>query len=109
MVTLSIETSKGKIEYTLLGNGKAILMVVGGHKNCKETIFRKGLDPDKYCFITPFRPGYGLTPLTEQNKAAKGTADLFVALLDKLNIQKSDFCWHLCRRIVCFRNSCQLS
>ncbi len=89
MVTLSIETSKGKIEYTLLGSGKAILMVVGGHTNCKETIFRKGLDSDKYCFITPSRPGYGLTPLTEQNKTAKGTADLLVALLDKLNIQKA--------------------
>jgi pimeloyl-ACP methyl ester carboxylesterase len=89
MTTSQIETPKGKIEYTLLGNGKPILIVVGGHTNCKETIFHKGLDPNKFCFITPSRPGYGLTPLTDQNKTPKGTSDLFVALLDELNIQKT--------------------
>jgi len=68
METLQRETSKGKIEYTLLGNGKPMLIVVGGHTNCKETIFHKGFDPGKYCFVTPSRPGYGLTPLTIQNK-----------------------------------------
>lgn len=66
-----------------------MLIVVGGHTNCKETIFHKGLDPNTFCFVTPSRPGYGLTPLTEENKTPKGTADLFVALLDKLNIQKT--------------------
>ena len=89
MIPFQIETLKGKVEYTLLGNGKPMLIVVGGHTNCKETIFRKGLDPNKFCFITPSRPGYGLTPLTDQNKTPKGTSDLFVALLDKLNIQKA--------------------
>lgn len=89
METLSIETSKGQVEYTLLGNGKPILIVVGGHTNCKETIFHKGLDPKKFCFVTPSRPGYGLTPLTEQNKTPKGTSNLFVALLDELNIHKT--------------------
>lgn len=89
MATSQIETSKGKIEYTLLGNGKPVLIVVGGHTNCKETIFHKGLDLNKFCFVTPSRPGYGLTPLTGQNKTPKGTSDLFVALLDELNIQKA--------------------
>lgn len=89
MTTLQLETSKGKIEYTLLGNGKPILIVVGGHTNCKETIFHKGLDLTKSSFITPSRPGYGLTPLTDQNKTPKGTSDLFIALLDELNIQKT--------------------
>jgi pimeloyl-ACP methyl ester carboxylesterase len=89
MTTSQIETSKGKIEYTLLGNGKPILIVVGGHTNCKETIFHKGLDLNKFCFVTPSRPGYGLTPLTDQNKTPKGASDLFVALLDELNIHKT--------------------
>jgi pimeloyl-ACP methyl ester carboxylesterase len=89
MTTSLAETSKGVIEYTQLGNGRPILIVVGGHTNCKETIFHKGLDPNKFCFVTPSRPGYGLTPLTDQNKTPKGTADLFIALLDKLNIQKT--------------------
>jgi pimeloyl-ACP methyl ester carboxylesterase len=87
MDTLQTTTSKGKIEYTLQGNGKPVLIVIGGHTNCKENIFQKGLDPQKFCFITPSRPGYGLTPLTSQNKTPEGTADLFIALLDKLGIE----------------------
>ncbi len=88
MQTLQIVTAKGKVEYTLLGNGKPLLIVVGGHTSCKENIFHKGFDLERFCFITPSRPGYGLTPLTNQNKSPKGTSDLFVALLDELNIQK---------------------
>jgi pimeloyl-ACP methyl ester carboxylesterase len=88
MTTSQIETSQGKVEYSLLGNGRPMLIVVGGHTNCKETIFHKGLDPDKFCFVTPSRPGYGLTPLTDQNKTPKGTSDLFVTLLDELKIGK---------------------
>jgi pimeloyl-ACP methyl ester carboxylesterase len=89
MTTSQTETLKGKIEYTLLGKGRPVLIIVGGHTNCKETIFHKGLDPNKFCFVTPSRPGYGLTPLTAQNKTPKGTSDLFVALLDELKIQKT--------------------
>lgn len=88
MTTSLIETAKGRIEYTMLGKGIPILVVVGGHTNCKETIFHKGLDTTKFCFITPSRPGYGLTPLTEQNKTPKGTADLFISLMEELKIQK---------------------
>ena len=89
LMTTSIkETAKGKIEYSLRGQGKAILLVHGGHVDCRETIFQKGLDPNKFCFITPSRPGYGNTPLTELNKTPKGTGDLFVALLDELKIKK---------------------
>ncbi len=84
-----IETTKGRIEYSLLGQGKAILFVHGGHVNCRETIFQKGLDPKKFCFITPSRPGYGNTPLTDFNKTPKGTADLFIALLDELKLTKA--------------------
>lgn len=89
MSTSQIQTSKGKVEFTVVGSGRPMLIVVGGHTNCKETIFHKGLDPNRFCFITPSRPGYGSTPLTEQNKTPKGTSDLFVALLDELKIQKT--------------------
>ena len=89
MRTSLIETAKGKIEYSLLGQGKAILFVHGGHVNCRETIFQKGLDPNKFCFITPSRPGYGNTPLTELSRTARGTADLLVALLDELKLPKA--------------------
>jgi len=80
-----INTSKGKIEYTITGQGIPILFVHGGHVNCRETIFRKGLDLNKFCCITPSRPGYGNTPLSDSNKSPKGTADLFIALLEELD------------------------
>lgn len=83
-----IETAKGKIEYSLHGQGKTMLIVHGGHVNCRETIFQKGLDPNKFCFITPSRPGYGNTPLTRSNKTPGETADLFIALLDELKLPK---------------------
>lgn len=83
-----IETSIGKIEYSLHGRGKPILLVHGGHVNCRETIFQKGLDSNGFCSITPSRPGYGSTPLTEFNKTPNGTAQAFMALLDELNIRR---------------------
>ncbi len=86
MTTSIIDTEKGKIEYSMIGEGKAILIVHGGHVNCKEIIFQKGLDVTKFCIITPSRPGYGKTSLTRFNKTPGGTADLFIALLDALNI-----------------------
>lgn len=82
-----IETSRGQVEFTLIGEGYPILFIHGGHTNCQETIYQKGLDPAIFRFITPSRPGYGQTPLSTENKSPKGTADLFIALLDKLNLQ----------------------
>jgi pimeloyl-ACP methyl ester carboxylesterase len=89
MITSIIETTKGKIEYSFRGEGKPIVIVHGGHIDCRETIFQKGLDANKFCFITPSRPGYGNTPLTDSNKTPKGSADLFIALLDELKFSKA--------------------
>jgi pimeloyl-ACP methyl ester carboxylesterase len=72
-----------------MGLGYSFVFFVGGHTNCKETIFHKGIDPSKFCFVTPSRPGYGLTPLTVQNKTPRGTSDLIIALLDELKIPKT--------------------
>jgi pimeloyl-ACP methyl ester carboxylesterase len=67
-MTVSItDTARGQIEYNLLGQGKPILFIHGGHVTCREEIFQKGLNPMEYCFITPSRPGYGHTPLTNEN------------------------------------------
>jgi len=84
MRPILINTTKGKIEYCITGQGTPILFVHGGHVNCRETIFQKGIDLNKYCCVTPSRPGYGNTPLTNSNKSPGGTADLFIALLDEL-------------------------
>lgn len=88
MIIPAIEsTTKGVIEFSRNGRGSRMVVVVhGGHVDCRETLFQKGFDLDTFCFITPSRPGYGKTPLTSENRSPKGTADLIVALLDKLHV-----------------------
>ena len=83
----TIKTGKGQIEYSIAGEGIPILIIHGGHSNCRETLFHKGFDLHKYKLITPSRPGYGNTPL-DGNTTPEKTADLFVALLDYLKIVK---------------------
>jgi len=83
----TIKTDKGQIEYSIDGEGTPILIIHGGHSNCRETLFHKGFDKLKYRLITPSRPGYGNTPLNDNNTPKK-TADLYVALLDYLGIKK---------------------
>lgn len=82
-----INTDKGQIEYSIVGKGKPLIFLHGGHSNCKETLFHKGFDTNKYMLITPSRPGYGKTPLDDKYTPMK-TADLIVALLDYLKIDK---------------------
>lgn len=83
----TIKTDKGQIEYSINGEGTPILIIHGGHSNCRETLFHKGFDKRKYKLITPSRPGYGNTPL-DDNYTPEKTADLYVALLDYLGIEK---------------------
>jgi pimeloyl-ACP methyl ester carboxylesterase len=82
-----ITTKRGVIEFSIRGMGKPILFVHGGHSNCNETLCYKGFDLLKHMVIIPSRPGYGKTPLNN-NKSAIQTADLFVSLLDYLNLDK---------------------
>ncbi len=82
-----IDTDKGQVEYSIVGKGTVVLFLHGGHSNCRETLFRKGFDTNKYQLITPSRPGYGNTPLND-NFSPKKSADLLVSLLDHLRIDK---------------------
>lgn len=82
-----INTDKGQIEYSIVGKGKPVLFLHGGHSNCKETLFHKGFDTNKFQLITPSRPGYGKTPLGDKFTPRK-TADLVVELLNYLKIDK---------------------
>jgi len=84
--TQVIKTTKGIVEYSLIGAGIPILFVHGGHSSCNETLFHKGFDTKKFCLITPSRPGYSKTPLSNL-VSAKDTAELFIALLDELNLK----------------------
>ncbi len=89
MITTVVETNNGFVEYCMIGEGKPIVFIHGGHSNCNESIYYKGLDQNQFRFLTPSRPGYGNTPLTNINKTPQGTADLFIALLDELKIEKA--------------------
>jgi len=82
-----INTELGEIEYSTTGNGKPVLFVHGGHTNCNSTLWHKGFDLKKFQLITPSRPGYQNTPLNN-NKTPKQTADLIIALLDYLSLDK---------------------
>ncbi len=82
-----INTDKGQVEYSIVGKGKPVLFLHGGHSNCKETLFHKGFDTNKFQLITPSRPGYGKTPLGDKFTPRK-TADLVVGLLNYLKIDK---------------------
>jgi pimeloyl-ACP methyl ester carboxylesterase len=82
-----LKTDKGQIEYSIVGKGTPVLFVHGGHSNCRETLFHKGFDTNKYQLITPSRPGYGKTPIDNNTTPAK-TADLLVSLLNQLKIDK---------------------
>lgn len=82
-----INTDKGQVEYSIVGKGKPVLFLHGGHSNCKETLFHKGFDTNKFQLITPSRPGYGNTPLGGNLTPGK-TADLLVSLLNHLKIDK---------------------
>jgi pimeloyl-ACP methyl ester carboxylesterase len=82
-----IDTDKGQVEYSIVGKGKPVLFLHGGHSNCKETLFHKGFDTNNFQLITPSRPGYGKTPLDDKFTPGK-TADLVIALLDYLKIDK---------------------
>lgn len=82
-----IDTDKGQAEYSIVEKGKPVLFLHGGHSNCKETLFHKGIDTNKFQLITPSRSGYGKTPLNNKYTPRK-TADLVIALLDYLKIDK---------------------
>ena len=84
----NLESAASKIEYSITGKGSPVLFVHGGHSNCRETLFHEGFDLDQYQLITPSRPGYGDTPLIN-NRTPSQTANLFVSLLDELNIDQT--------------------
>lgn len=87
METKIIDTDKGLIEYSIVGEGLPVLFLHGGHSNCRDTLPYKGFDTSKFQLITPSRPGYGNTPLND-NFTAENTADLIVELLNYLEIDK---------------------
>lgn len=80
------QTSKGPIEYTLLGSGPVVLVCHGTSSNCFSTGESEAIVKAGFSVLTPSRPGYGRTPLKVGRSAAEA-AEALVALLDSLQIQ----------------------
>src|SRR5574341_738427 len=79
------QTSKGPIEYTLVGNGPAVLVCHGTSSNCFSIDDSAPLQNAGFSVLRPSRPGYGRTPL-EVGRTAAQAAEALVALLDNLEI-----------------------
>jgi pimeloyl-ACP methyl ester carboxylesterase len=80
------QTSKGSIEYTLLGSGPVVLVCHGTSSNCFSTEVSAPLVEAGFSVLTPSRPGYGQTPL-EVGPSAAEAAQALIALLDSLAVQ----------------------
>jgi len=81
------ETEKGRIEYFHAGTGPTVLIVHGGHDSCRGDYMKQALIDRNFSVLIPSRPGYRGTPICS-GKTAQSTADLFAALLNKLEIKK---------------------
>jgi len=79
------KTAKGDIEYRKWGNAPYMLMMPGTPGNCHCTV---GFHQYGFGLITVSRPGYGQTPLTADNRTAEAQADLIMALMDHIGIDK---------------------
>ena len=79
-------TSKGPVEYTLLGNGPVMLVCHGTSSNCFSTEMSRPLVEAGFMVLTPSRPGYGRTSLSV-GRTAPQAAEAMIALLDSLAIQ----------------------
>lgn len=80
------ETKLGPVEYVVSGEGPPLLVIHGGIGGYDQGVLLSHW-ANNCQIISPSRPGYLKTPM-ELGKTAKMQADLMVALLDELQIEK---------------------
>jgi pimeloyl-ACP methyl ester carboxylesterase len=80
------QTSRGPVEYILLGNGPVVLACHGTSQDCHSTNGLESLLEAGFSLLVPSRPGYGRTPLDVGRTSAQASKAL-IALLDCLNIK----------------------
>ena len=79
-------TSRGPVEYTLLGKGPVVLVCHGTSSNCFSLQGSAPLLEAGFAVLTPSRPGYGRTP-REVGPSAARAAEAIIELLDCLEIK----------------------
>lgn len=62
-----------------------MLLMPGTPGNCQACV---GFDQFGFGIITVSRPGYGRTPLTEELKKPEAQANLIMALMDHIGLEK---------------------
>ncbi len=83
------ETQFGSIEYSVTGSGPAVLILHGSPGGYDMGVaFSQLIDSPHFTYIAVSRPGYLRTPLTS-GETPEEQADLYTALLDKLNIREA--------------------
>ncbi|RKD75170.1 pimeloyl-ACP methyl ester carboxylesterase [Sinobaca qinghaiensis] len=75
-----------RIEYTVKGTGPAVLVLHGGHSNCREQLGYEELLNAGYSIITPSRSGYGETT-TACGASLETAAANWIQVLDECSIQ----------------------
>jgi pimeloyl-ACP methyl ester carboxylesterase len=84
-----VTTSVGPIEYTVEGQGPAMLIIHGSPGGYDQGIsFSRWLNIPNFTYIAPSRPGYLNTPL-HSGVSPEAQADLYAALLDTLQIEQA--------------------
>lgn len=91
----SIETVAGTVEFADTGTGDPVLFVHGSPGGADQAVVMSAFLVDAgYRVITPSRPGYCGTPLTDDNADPADQAELHVALLDALDVPSvAVACW----------------
>lgn len=80
-------TNRGRIEYTIQGDGPLVLVCHGTSADCFSHDGYQPLLEAGLSLLTPSRPGYGRTPL-EVGVTAHAAAGALLALLDCLEVEK---------------------
>lgn len=88
-------TSLGPVEYIDGGEGFPVLFVHGSPGGCDQgAVMGAFLETGGFRVIAVSRPGYLRTPLTDSNKGPDQQADLELALMDSLSIDRfAVMCW----------------
>lgn len=81
-----IETALGTVEYKISDPPETYILLAHGTPGSYRMEDNNSLLSIGYGFLTPSRPGYFRTPL-ESGETPEAQADLFAALLDKLEIE----------------------
>lgn len=84
-------TARGNIEYAVAGSGVPYLIIHGSPGGYENGLAGRNAYPDSYenvLTITASRPGFLRTPL-DSGRTFEEQADLFVALLDELKIDRA--------------------